>query len=97
VLAHPGLNRVDPLIPTLVEWGLDGIECFHTRHSASTASYYLEVAQAHRLLVTGGSDCHGMAKGKPLIGSVRLPLEHVDRLRSAIAARAAAPPPHAPD
>ena len=35
VLAHPGLNRTDEVIPELVEAGLDGIECFHTKHSTS--------------------------------------------------------------
>jgi hypothetical protein len=32
--------------------------------------------------VTGGSDCHGLSKGKPLIGTVKLPYEHVARLKS---------------
>jgi 3',5'-nucleoside bisphosphate phosphatase len=61
---------------------LDGIECFHTKHSNSTAEHYLEIAERFHLLVTGGSDCHGMSKGKPLIGSVKLPYEHLEKLRS---------------
>lgn len=85
VLAHPGLNRVDPLIPTLVEHGLDGIECFHSRHSKSTSEHYLSIARQHGLLVTGGSDCHGMAKGTPLIGGVRLAMEHVEPFLAALA------------
>jgi predicted metal-dependent phosphoesterase TrpH len=32
------------------------------------------------LLVTGGSDCHGYSKGKPLIGGCKLPAVHYDRL-----------------
>src|SRR5215813_5117866 len=31
VMAHPGLNRTDEVIPDLVAAGLDGIECFHTK------------------------------------------------------------------
>jgi hypothetical protein len=88
VLAHPGLTQADPLLPHLIECGLDGIECFHSRHPASTAAHYLDVARRHDLLITGGSDCHGLAKGKPLIGTVRLPYEHVERLK------AARPPQH---
>mgnify|MGYP001580040012 CR=1 FL=1 len=38
------------------------------------------------LLITGGSDCHGMNKGKPLIGSIKLPYEHVRELKSRSAA-----------
>jgi 3',5'-nucleoside bisphosphate phosphatase len=83
VLAHPGLNRVDEAIPQLVKWGLDGLECYHTKHATYTARYYVELAQRLGLLITGGSDCHGMAKGKPLVGSVRLPYEHVVRLKAA--------------
>jgi hypothetical protein len=60
---------------------LDGLECFHSKHSTVTAEHYLMLADQHRLLVTGGSDCHGMNKGKPLIGTVKLPYEHVERLK----------------
>lgn len=83
VLAHPGLNRTDEVIPGLVALGLDGIECFHTRHSTATSEHYLMLAEQHHLLVTGGSDCHGMNKGKPLIGTMKLPYTHVEKLKAA--------------
>jgi predicted metal-dependent phosphoesterase TrpH len=89
VMAHPGLNRADETIPGMVAAGLDGIECFHTKHSTATAEHYLEITDQFRLLVTGGSDCHGMNKGKPLIGSVKLPYEHVERLKAKAAERKA--------
>jgi hypothetical protein len=82
VLAHPGLNRTDQVIPSMVEAGLDGIECFHTKHSTATSEHYLGLADRFHLLVTGGSDCHGMNKGKPLIGTVRVPYQHVEMLRA---------------
>jgi len=84
VMAHPGLNRTDEIIPALVDAGLDGIECFHTKHSTKTAERYLEIADKFNLLVTGGSDCHGFSKGKPLIGGVKLPYEHVEKLKSRV-------------
>ena len=87
VMAHPGLNRTDEIIPALVDAGLDGIECFHTKHSTKTAERYLEIADKFHLLVTGGSDCHGFSKGKPLIGTVKLPYEHVEKLKAKIAER----------
>ena len=83
VMAHPGLNRTDEIIPALVEAGLDGIECFHTKHSTVMSERYLEIAEANHLLVTGGSDCHGYSKSKPLIGTVRLPYAHVEKLHAA--------------
>ena len=83
VMAHPGLNRTDEIIPGLVEAGLDGIECFHTKHSTVMSERYLEIAEKYGLLVTGGSDCHGYSKNKPLIGTVRLPYEHVEKMMAA--------------
>ena len=83
VMAHPGLNRTDEIIPDLVAAGLDGIECFHTKHSTTMAERYLEIAEKYHLLVTGGSDCHGFSKKQPLIGTVKLPYEHVKKLYAA--------------
>jgi len=82
VMAHPGLNRTDEIIPDLVAAGLDGIECFHTKHSPSVSGRYLQIAEHHRLLVTGGSDCHGYSKIRPLIGTVKLPYDRVEKLRA---------------
>jgi predicted metal-dependent phosphoesterase TrpH len=83
VMAHPGLNRSDDIIPALVKAGLDGIECFHTKHSTVMAERYLEIAEKYHLLVTGGSDCHGFSKSKPLIGTVRVPFMYVEKLFAA--------------
>jgi predicted metal-dependent phosphoesterase TrpH len=89
VLAHPGLNRTDNVIARIVEVGLDGLECFHTKHSASASRHYLEVAARFQLLVTGGSDCHGVSKGRPLIGTVKLPYLYVERLKDRLRERKA--------
>ena len=93
VMAHPGLNHSDEVIPAMAEAGLDGIECFHTKHSTGTAGHYLQLADRFHLLVTGGSDCHGTSKGQPVIGGVKLPYQHVEKLKARAAsnqARAAA-------
>ncbi len=92
VLAHPELNHADGAVPEIVKAGLDGIECFHTKHSTATVEHYLEMADRYHLLVTGGSDCHGMNKGKPLIGTVKVPYQHVEALKARAAEiRAVAP------
>ena len=88
-MAHPGLNRTDEVIPELIEAGLDGIECFHTKHSTATAEHYLEIAARFGVLVTGGSDCHGLSKGRPLIGTIKLPYDHVQKLKAKAENRAA--------
>lgn len=86
VLAHPGLVHHDSLIPALVEAGMDGIECYHTKHPTTIVEHYLEIADEHKLLVTGGSDCHGMNKGQPLIGNIKLPYQHVEALKERLPA-----------
>ena len=91
VMAHPGLNRTDEIIPDLVDAGLDGIECFHTKHSTLMSERYLEIAEKYHLLVTGGSDCHGFSKKAPLIGTVKLPYGYVEKLFAAKKKRAADP------
>jgi len=81
VMAHPGLNRADGLIPDLVDAGLDGLECYHTKHTNRTTRHYLEMAGKLNLRVTGGSDCHGKSKGKPLIGTVKLDFVYIEKLK----------------
>jgi 3',5'-nucleoside bisphosphate phosphatase len=87
VMAHPGLNRCDDAIPELARLGLDGIECYHTRHTGAEADRYRRMADGLKLLVSGGSDCHGYNKGQPLIGGVKLPYSFVERIRERHEAR----------
>jgi hypothetical protein len=82
-LAHPVLNQGDEVIPSLVQQGLDGLECFHTKQTGNLPEHYITLATRYNLLVTGGSDCHGFSKGKPLIGGVKLPGIYFERLREA--------------
>ena len=84
VLAHPVLNNCDELIPQLVECGMDGLECYHTKHPWAVAEHYVKMAEQLGLLVTGGSDCHGVSKGRPLIGGIKLPYFHVERMKTAV-------------
>ncbi len=87
VMAHPGLNRTDDIVPAMVEAGLDGIECLHSKHSKSQAAHYMEMARHYSLVATGGSDCHGYSKIRPLIGSVRLPYEKVEVMKARLKER----------
>ncbi|TRZ53264.1 MAG: PHP domain-containing protein [Dehalococcoidia bacterium] len=49
---------------------IDGVECWHSRHDARTVAHYTGFAGKHRLIVTGGSDCHQ----KPIImGTLDIP------------------------
>ena len=92
VIAHPGLNRNDAAIPRLAAAGLDGLECYHSKHTPAACQRYAEMARQLGLLITGGSDCHGLNKGQPLIGTVKLPYEYVQRLKDKAAQQRFAPP-----
>ncbi|HEX9896284.1 MAG TPA: PHP domain-containing protein [Dehalococcoidales bacterium] len=51
---------------------IDGLECWHPRHDNATIAHYLRFAREHKLITTGGSDCHQ----KPIImGTVDVPDE----------------------
>lgn len=82
VLAHPALYRLDSAIEELAALGLDGLECFHSKHSANAAHFYTDQARQFGLIATGGSDCHGMTKGTPLIGQVKLDWERYEIFRT---------------
>ncbi|MEY4386775.1 MAG: hypothetical protein RLY20_2058, partial [Verrucomicrobiota bacterium] len=60
---------------------------YHTKHTNNTAAHYLNITKQYGLLVTGGSDCHGLTKGKPLIGGIKLPIHYVHKLQKAQAKR----------
>jgi len=51
---------------------IDGIECWHPRHTPETIRSYILFAKKHGLLVSGGSDCH---QDPVLLGSVDVPDE----------------------
>src|SRR5206468_9131266 len=59
VLAHPGWGVKDEVITALVETGLEGLEVYYPDHTPAMVTRYLEIARRLRLLVAGGTDCHG--------------------------------------
>jgi predicted metal-dependent phosphoesterase TrpH len=76
-LAHPGLNKgLRKRVPALLELPFDGIEAYHSKHTAGDTNEFLQLAQSRNLLVSGGSDCHGAIKGgKPDMGTVQTPMK----------------------
>lgn len=85
VLAHPGLSHVDEQIPDFFEAGLRGLEVYHCDHSDLDTRFYREWASREGLLMTGGSDCHGLDSTRGLvIGTVNVPDSLLDGLKSAL-------------
>ena len=93
-LAHPGLHNHDDAFPDLVEAGLDAVEVYHVAHSPGQARHYRRLSQRWGLLVSGGSDFHGIV-GSYYGTEPGLPcLPEGDFLRlEAVASRHASVPP----
>lgn len=60
VIAHPGLIGDDTVVLHLIQEGAKGLEVYHPKHDQFQTDKYLRMTQAHNLLVTGGSDFHGI-------------------------------------
>ena len=64
------LNEQTEIIKQYMLEYIDGIECWHSRHEAKAVAHYIKFARKHRLIMTGGSDCHQ----KPiLMGTLNIP------------------------
>ena len=81
VLAHPYLYKNEALLEELAEVGLDGVEVWHPSQTEEQREQLIDFATKHNLLMTGGSDFHGMytRTTRPL-ASTACPEEHVAAL-----------------
>ena len=80
-LAHPGKTQKDHLIPALIEAGLPAIEVYHPEHDTAGTARYRQMADTFNLLVTGGSDYHGVGSGRSQgLGQFHLPAADFARL-----------------
>lgn len=69
ILAHPqtlNLNEQElrKKIIELKRYGLDGMECYHSKQTAEEMSLFKEIAEENDLLITKGSDYHGKTTGE---------------------------------
>ncbi|RJX41019.1 PHP domain-containing protein [Paenibacillus pinisoli] len=84
VIAHPGLYGRDELLEQWVREGVQGIEAYHSDHTAEEAERYCAFGEKHGLLITGGSDFHGERGGVSfhgVLGSSGVELAVADQLR----------------
>ncbi len=79
VLAHPYTYDSTDLMQELVSSGLlDGVEVWHPRNNEQQTADLQDFASSHDLLMTGGSDFHGMYTKSPRpLGSFSAPDETV--------------------
>ena len=88
VLAHPfTAGEVEPIVSRLKEAGLVGLEAYYKDYSAGEVRQLVTLAQKYGLLVTGGSDYHGLDEStETMLGAVEMPGEVSGKL-SALAER----------
>lgn len=82
VLAHPYVYGSMELLEELAASGkLDGVEVYHYSANEEERARLLEIAQKHNLIVTGGSDFHGLYNQEAShIGSEVTDKENLDRI-----------------
>jgi len=81
VLAHPSVIRNDDMVQRLIKCGIKGIEVYHSKHSKNDSAKYEKIAKDYNILAVGGSDCHGMGKGRILMGTVKVDYGIVEQLK----------------
>jgi len=89
VLAHPktlGMNStLQKILLELMEEGLKGIEVFYPEHNSLEVAQFKALAKRYGLLMTGGTDYHGIDKEELDIGvgrgEMRLPYSLVEELK----------------
>lgn len=70
VIAHPGLYKRDDLVEQIIACGVQGIEVYHSDHTEEDEQRYLAMAHTHHLIVTAGSDFHGIKQGEAYHGTL---------------------------
>lgn len=70
VALTPSIENQLEIIGSTMRPFIDGVECWHSRHTPETTRAYQAFARSAGLIMTGGSDCH---QDPILMGSVPVP------------------------
>lgn len=82
VVAHPVVYDSSELLCELAENGkIDGVEVYHYSADEKNQRELLKIAEKYDLIVTGGSDFHGLYNERPThLGMFTTDKENIDRL-----------------
>lgn len=92
-LAHPllyhfGYNQIEELIIYLKALGLKGIEAYHSSNNSYESDKLRSLALKHDLLISGGSDFHGVVKPNISLGTgrggMKLPLRMLNNIKNGL-------------
>jgi hypothetical protein len=80
VLAHPlFLTNPEAMTIELKDAGLVGIEAYYNGYTTEEISRLVGLAEKYKLIVTGGSDYHGLDPTETAIGDADLPMEALEQ------------------
>ncbi len=82
ILAHPHLLSESSQFNRLIKYPFDGVECFYGNFTMQQNDRYLKKAKEKNLLITGGSDFHGLRKPLVRYGSSFVTEESFLKLKS---------------
>jgi len=93
VLAHPlTVSDLEELVAELTAIGLVGLEAYSDSYAADDISRLVQLAGRHGLIITGGSDYHGIDSGtETALGGANVPLEAAEQLLALAEQRATKP------
>ncbi|MBX2861903.1 MAG: PHP domain-containing protein [Vampirovibrio sp.] len=61
VIAHPReMPMIEDLVIDLMNYGLKGLEAYHKSHTPAMIEFHCTLAEKYGLIVTGGTDFHGL-------------------------------------
>jgi len=95
-LAHPPFitndrSEFERLLDAFVPLGLEGVEAWNNGSTNDDIDWYITAARRRGLIVTGGSDFHGIEGGQVRIGggrgNLKIPYSCVEEIRQALARR----------
>lgn len=69
-MEYPTERELEEEVTRLKACGLDGLECYYSQHSEAETAQYLRLAERLHLLVTAGSDFHGVSKPDVPLGII---------------------------
>lgn len=89
VLAHPSVYKSMPLARDLIRAGrLDGVEIDHPRNTPEDRAELTALARQYNLIVTGGTDFHGMNANNPRpVGAFYTADDQIARIEAVARAR----------
>ncbi len=83
-IAHPMKIQNNEIVNEIIDLGIDGLEVYYKFLHESERLYYTNLAQKFGLLMTGGSDFHGMENDYISFGEYSTPEESLQKLKQRV-------------